>query len=352
MPNGGSDCCGTCWFNRANGGRAGSANHDHSISSFCQIRDVPIGDPFYTYCANHPYRRPDRDPIPIGPILRPGTITPDTPEIAPTILDTGTGAPARVIWKRSPDTDEIRQHLLKLLADLEREATKDKYFPTPSMAATVIWQLGEFRESRAVPGLKRIIERNKERIVDDAKRAMAEIRQATSRRQAGMETEGSKHGRQLFLDILEWLPRTYSSHRFFLQRDVAWTVQKRLLDRICPWAPRYRVIHNFKVPGDAGKQVDLALLGPNGTIELALKFRFEPRQHLAPGKCPVVEWPNVVGDIERVQRLATKQHVRNACSLFIDESGDFKKKPTPPGSRWEEWDIGRGGRVSVLIAEA
>ena len=69
MPNGGSDCCGTCWFNRANGGRKGSGNHDRSIASHCEIRDLPIRDPFYTYCANHPYRPDQREPIPIGPVF-------------------------------------------------------------------------------------------------------------------------------------------------------------------------------------------------------------------------------------------------------------------------------------------
>ena len=42
MPNGGSDCCGTCWFNRANRGEMGSGNHDHSIPSHCEIRDLAI----------------------------------------------------------------------------------------------------------------------------------------------------------------------------------------------------------------------------------------------------------------------------------------------------------------------
>ncbi len=69
MPNGGSDCCGTCCFNRANGGEAGGANHDWSVSSYCEIRELPIPDPFYTYCSNHPYRLDRREPIPIGPVL-------------------------------------------------------------------------------------------------------------------------------------------------------------------------------------------------------------------------------------------------------------------------------------------
>ena len=48
MPNGGSDCCGACWFNRSNGGQLGSVNFKPDIPSFCEIRDLPIPNPFYT----------------------------------------------------------------------------------------------------------------------------------------------------------------------------------------------------------------------------------------------------------------------------------------------------------------
>ena len=48
MPNGGSDCCGTCWFNRSLEGQRGSANCNREIPSHCEIRDLDIPDPFYT----------------------------------------------------------------------------------------------------------------------------------------------------------------------------------------------------------------------------------------------------------------------------------------------------------------
>ena len=62
MPNGGYNCSGTCWFNRKNRGDLDSRKHrDNSKPHHCEIRDVAI---------DHPHRRPDRDPIPIGPITR------------------------------------------------------------------------------------------------------------------------------------------------------------------------------------------------------------------------------------------------------------------------------------------
>ena len=49
MPNGGSDCCGTCWFNRTNKGERDWLRHsDESIKPYCDIRGQAIEDPFYT----------------------------------------------------------------------------------------------------------------------------------------------------------------------------------------------------------------------------------------------------------------------------------------------------------------
>ncbi len=101
MPNGGSDCCGTCWFNRKNRGEASYTHAGTAEPAYCEIRGLEIQDPFYTYCANHPHRSPGRDQIPIGP----------------TFIDPrGEG---RKIWKQSPDMEEVRTHLLSLLAGVQ-----------------------------------------------------------------------------------------------------------------------------------------------------------------------------------------------------------------------------------------
>jgi hypothetical protein len=139
MPNGGSDCCGTCWFNGKNKGRAGF-NRDRDGDSnpdLCTIRDLSIADPFYTYCGNHPHRRPERDPIPIGPVF------------------VGDASGTRKLWRSSPDTETIRQHLLDLLAQMKPEP-RTEYPIGVYTDETVVLQLGEFREERAVEGLRRV----------------------------------------------------------------------------------------------------------------------------------------------------------------------------------------------------
>src|SRR5262249_7841937 len=138
MPNGGPDCCGTCWFNTKNKGEAGYAHASDPEPAFCSIRGLPIKDPFYTYCANHPRRKPERDSIPIGPVF------------------TGDSSGAREFWQPAPDTEEIRLHLLSLRAAMEEQPHSE--YPIGVYAdEVVVWQVGEFRESRARDGLRRIV---------------------------------------------------------------------------------------------------------------------------------------------------------------------------------------------------
>ena len=144
MPNGGSDCCGTCWFNRKNRGERGipsAPNRD--VEPYCEIRHFEIEDPFYTYCANHPHRRPERDPIPIGPVTR----------------YAGDGfSNAREDWIPSPDSEEIRQHLLELLENFFEHVSKSRYPIGPDVGEAVVRQLGEFRERRAEKHIRWISE--------------------------------------------------------------------------------------------------------------------------------------------------------------------------------------------------
>ena len=174
MPNGGSDCCATCWFNRKNKGEAGPFHEKDPGEAYCEIRDVAIDNPFWTYCVNHPYRSPDRDTIPIGPIY----------------IDRGKG---RQLWQHSPDTESIRSHLLKLLEQIQEHPRPEYRAGYPRDAETffrdevVVWQLGNFEEQRALNDLKRIMEfdpaasvgepiyRTRETLVEAAHEAMAKI---------------------------------------------------------------------------------------------------------------------------------------------------------------------------------
>ena len=160
MPNGGSDCCGTCWFNRSLEGKRGSANFNREIPSRCEIRDMGIQDPFYTYCANHPYHRPTRDPVPIGPIYVHRVTGP-------------LGEGRREEWQPSPDTEEIRRHLLDIVRLPEEHADEGYHFYTHPVHMAAITQLLEWRDERLIPALEEIARR------PEVERVRADIEETT-----------------------------------------------------------------------------------------------------------------------------------------------------------------------------
>jgi len=107
MPNGGSDCCGTCPFNKVS--PSGEQYH------FCEIRDFKIEIPYWTYCNNHPRRNPLLLRTPRGPIWAPAYVDLDSKpfsedlKIPPEILPpAGDAMYVRIPYYQNtrPDTDE------------------------------------------------------------------------------------------------------------------------------------------------------------------------------------------------------------------------------------------------------
>lgn len=137
MPNGGSDCCGTCPFNRKNRGQAGYGGRNNPEPDHCEIRDLPIeGTAFYTYCSNHPAHNQGLIRIPIGPVHVHGDHR-------------------REVWRPSPDTEEVRAEILRLITSATPEPIED-YPAGLALVEAAILQAGEFRDVRYVAELDRI----------------------------------------------------------------------------------------------------------------------------------------------------------------------------------------------------
>jgi hypothetical protein len=137
MPNGGSDCCGTCPFNRKNRGEAGYAHARDPGPDHCDIRDLPVEDAFYTYCSNHSHHNPGRVRVPIGPVW---------------VM--GEDHYGREVWRPGPDTPEVRAEVLRLLA-----TTPDPVEGYPAGYALVeaaILHAGDLGDVRFAPPLDRI----------------------------------------------------------------------------------------------------------------------------------------------------------------------------------------------------
>lgn len=156
MPNGGSDCCGTCRFNRAN---AGLGDHGPLYredmervheASHCEIRGLDIENPFWTYCANHTSRLKRGVSVPLGPVYVHEWKEVVNPETGVRGL-----ASSRRKWVDTPDTEEVRIQLLRFLEELE--LLSDGYpWHGKDLALEVIDELERLREPRAIPILEQI----------------------------------------------------------------------------------------------------------------------------------------------------------------------------------------------------
>jgi hypothetical protein len=140
MPNGGSDCCGTCCFDQRAGEAANQPITDPvPLPGYCEIRGLDIVDPFWTYCANHPHHNPRRIRIPVGPVF-----TCDSYPYTRRVLFDG------------PDTEAVRAGLLDLLERIN--PTPDDEYPSQTQFdEQIIDQLMAFRERRAINGLRRVV---------------------------------------------------------------------------------------------------------------------------------------------------------------------------------------------------
>lgn len=147
---------------------------------------------------------------------------------------------------------------------------------------------------------------------------------------------------ELFWDAIDWLMESYSQHRFFRERDVVWTVQKRLLEQVRRQNLPYKIYNDFAVP-KGGCWADLVLIEED-VVDVAIEFKYEPSRSrenidIPDSKLPVVaSWGEVAKDVQRVREFVENGHARSAFSLFINE-GRLYLNEESHGGCWENWRI-------------
>jgi hypothetical protein len=158
----------------------------------------------------------------------------------------------------------------------------------------------------------------------------------------------------LFEEAMQWLSDHYRDFRFYTERDIVWTVQSSLNDRIKAARLPYRVFDDY--PMLPGQRADIVIL-ENDTVEVAVEFKFEPSHarsgvDILPSKFPVVFWDKegVGKDVRRVREFVSHGTARVGYSIFIDEGGYFRHRPAHPGSYWLDWKspIADAGGIAVL----
>lgn len=160
---------------------------------------------------------------------------------------------------------------------------------------------------------------------------------------------------ELFENTLDWLQENYFNYRFFCERDIVWTLQTHLQQKIDQSKLPYQVFNDFPMlPGENRHlSADLVILTPAYGVQVAAEFKYEPfheRNDIQKQKLPVVFWGNdgVGKDIRRIHEFVEKGKARVAYSIFIDEGGYFRKRPPHGQSIWKEW--GKG--IWVLESQA
>lgn len=157
----------------------------------------------------------------------------------------------------------------------------------------------------------------------------------------------------IFKKSFEQVLSEYARHRFILERDLVWTVQKRLLDDLADANDDYAVFNDFPVEKgklNRGISVDLAILQKGiareeiwdgkEQLELAVEFKFEPspkRGDICEFKLPAVFWSAVVKDIERVRRFTENNKAKAGVAIFVDEFGRYKDETKYPVDSHSEW---------------
>ena len=153
---------------------------------------------------------------------------------------------------------------------------------------------------------------------------------------------------ELFENAMAWLKENYGEFRFFLERDVVWTVQAHIIREIESGNLPYQVFNDDSLLPST--RADLVIFNAFGSAEVAAEFKYEPAHSRSANqggdiratKLPVVaDWNDVEKDILRIQQYVERQKVKAAYSVLVDEGGHFHGREPFPGSQWIDWGQGR-----------
>ncbi len=176
--------------------------------------------------------------------------------------------------------------------------------------------------------------------------------------------------RIIFEEAIDWLKGNYGKFNFHKERDIVWTIQKRIIEIIEVNNLPFKVYDEYPIkPGTRRSiTVDLAILRKDfiprqgKVIEVAAEFKYEPdhnredmltyfydAQGKKKTKFPLVFWKEGVGkDIDNTNEYYTLNLAKSSYSCFIDEGGHFRRSYTPfAGSEWIDFQtsINRVGSI-------
>ena len=165
-----------------------------------------------------------------------------------------------------------------------------------------------------------------------------------------------KAAQALLDDGLWWLRETYAEHGFAVERDLVWTLQRRLVRQAAEDGLDVRVFNDYGVEPGARRHLsaDIVLLEPGDPIPLvAVEFKYEPsprRPDVDRRKLPVTDWAGAAADVERIRRWVDAGLARSGMALYFDEGGIVHGRRGPAeGGGWESWGTYGRGDIDVWV---
>src|SRR5688572_18986663 len=128
----------------------------------------------------------------------------------------------------------------------------------------------------------------------------------------------------LFRQAIEWLGASYGSHVFYFERDIVYTLQAHLTERVSAEHLPVRVYNDYPMIAGPRRSLsaDLAMVSPTDEVLVAAEFKYEPchrRLDLLKTKLPLTVWAEIVHDTERAQQFVQERKTRVAYAICIDE---------------------------------
>lgn len=178
----------------------------------------------------------------------------------------------------------------------------------------------------------------------------------------------------IFEEALDWLKENYEKFGFHKERDITWTIQKKITEIIKDNNLPYKVYDEYPIKPGIRRSiyvVDIAILNKDfiprqgNPIEVAAEFKYEPDHRIEDmltfyydsqsnkkTKFPLVFWKEGVGkDIENAKDYFSSKLAKVSYSIFIDEGDYFRLNSPFAGSNWIDFplNLDKSKKISILF---
>lgn len=156
---------------------------------------------------------------------------------------------------------------------------------------------------------------------------------------------------KIFEGVFNEFKEKYQKNFFYTERDIVWTIQKRLKERIVKLGLEniYTVFNEYPLLKGKKRANSTDLVIKNrGVVEIALEFKYEPNHNregidIPKEKFPVTSLNLIKKDEEKIKLLIKGGELKRgemrpgrAIAIVIDEGGYFYNKDIENEDKWEK----------------